>query len=460
MLPQRVPRVTAMNVYPVAGYDSMLLTLSGCHAPFFTRNIVVLEDESGRRGIGEIHGGEVIRAMLESYRPFVVGKEVTDYRKAIAEIRKSGFKPEGDTGEGLQSLCLSNLKFVVQAEAAVECAMMDLLGKFIHKPIAALLGDEGIQRTEVPFLGYLFYVADASRADLPYRIEPPEECRDDWDRVRRQETLSPEGVVAQARAAKKRYGFKSFKLKGGVLSGEVEMATVDALKEAFPDSGVVIDPNGAWSLCEAVRLCRKRRDIVDYVEDPCGAECGFSSREVMSEFKDATGMRVATNMIATNWRQFHHSTVLRAVDVVLADPHFWTLNGSIRMAYLLKDWGYTWGSHSNNHFDVTLATFAQVAAAAPGQITPVDTHYIWQDGQELTQNPVRIEDGAVKLPSNPKTGELLPGLGVEIDMEKLEKANQLYKQIPASFRERDDSIAMRYLIDHWEYDPHRPCLVR
>lgn len=452
------PKIISMEVYPVAGYDSMLLTLSGCHAPYFTRNIVVLKDESGNTGIGEIHGGEDITKMLESYRPFVIGAEVSDYRHVITEIRKNGYKVKGDNGEGIQGLNLANLKFVVQAEAAVECAMMDLLGKFLNKPIAALLGDGGIQRTEVPFLGYLFYIADTKKTDLPYRIES--DCRDDWEYVRRRETMTPEAVVAEAKAAQKRYGFKNFKLKGGVLKGDIEMETVDALHDAFPDARINIDPNAAWSLEEAIRLCKDRRDTVAYIEDPCGAEAGFSGREIMSEFKDATGLKVATNMIATNWRQFRHSTMLHSVDIVLADPHFWTLNGSIRMAYLLNDWGYTWGSHSNNHFDITLATFAQVAAAAPGEITPVDTHYIWQDGQELTKNPVQIKDGSIKLPTNPDTGEFLPGLGIEINTDKLMKANKLYNEIPSSYHDRNDAMAMQYLINDWKYDSKKPCMVR
>jgi len=447
---QGSPIITDMKVYPVAGYDSALLSLSGCHAPYFTRNIVILEDETGNKGIGEIHGGEDITKMLESYRPFVIGQEIGNYRRVITEIRKGGWNAEGDSGEGLQQLNISNLKFVVQAEAAVECAMLDLLGKFLNLPIAALLGDGGIQRTEVPFLGYLFYIADPEKTDLPYIRET--DWKDDWDRVRRNEALTPEAIVTLAKAAQDRYGFNNFKLKGGVLRGEEEIEAIQALKEAFPNARINLDPNGAWSLEEAIRLCKGRSDILTYVEDPCGPEAGFSSREIMAEFKDATGLPVATNMIATNWRQFHHAAALRAVDIVLADPHFWTLNGSIRMAYLLNDWGLTWGSHSNSHFDITLATFVQVAAAAPGEITPVDTHYIWQDGQELCDNPVQIRDGVIKLPDK-------PGLGVEINMDKVLKANELYNRIP-EFHDRDDSNAMQYFFKDWKYNSKKPSFVR
>ena len=196
------PKIIKMDVYPVAGYDSALLTLSGCHAPYFTRNIVILEDETGNKGIGEIHGGEAITEMLESYKPLVIGAEIADYRKVITDIRNNGQKAKGDTGEGLQGLNIANLKFVVQAEAAVECAMLDLLGKFLNKPIAALLGDGGIQRREVPFLGYLFYIADPNKIDMPYLIE--ENPKDEWEKIRRKETLTPEGIVAQAKALYKR----------------------------------------------------------------------------------------------------------------------------------------------------------------------------------------------------------------------------------------------------------------
>ena len=445
------PKVKSMTVYPIAGYDSALLTLSGCHSPYFTRNVVVLEDETGNKGIGEIHGGEAITEMLESYKPMVIGAEIADYRKVITEIRAKGQKAKGDTGEGLQGLNISNLKFVVQAEAAVECAMLDLLGKFLNKPIAALLGDGGIQRREVPFLGYLFYTADPKKIDMPYLIET--DCKDSWEKIRRKETLTPEGIVEQAKALYERYGFKDFKLKGGVLKGEEEMKAVEALHKTFPEARVNIDPNGAWSLEEAVKLCQNKHSVVAYMEDPCGPEAGFSSREIMSEFKTATNLKVATNMIATNWRQFYHAASEHSVDIILADPHFWTLNGSIRMAYLLKDWGLTWGSHSNNHFDITLATFAQVAAAAPGNITPVDTHYIWQDGQRITKNPPVIKNGVIEITDK-------PGLGVEIDMEKLLKAHELYKTMPEKYRSRDDSLAMQYLIKDWKYDSKKPCMVR
>lgn len=447
MTNHKTPVIREMLVIPVAGYDSMLLSLSGAHAPFFTRNIVILKDSSGRSGIGEVHGGEAITAALEGYIPSVVGQPVGAYRSVIDGLRNK-HNEAAKNSEGLQSLALANLKDVVHAETAVEAAMLDLFGQFMDMPVCELLGD-GRQRHDVTVLGYLFYAADGKASGLPYFDE--RDSDDEWKALRRRPALSTEAIVAQARAAKAKYGFKDFKLKGGVLLPEREMEAVAALKEAFPDGRINIDPNGAWKLEEAIRLCKGRGDILTYAEDPCGMESGYSGRETMAEFKMATGIPTATNMIATDWRQFYHAVVAKAVDIVLADPHFWTMSGSVRMAQLLNDWGLTWGSHSNNHFDVSLSIFAHCAAAAPGDITAMDTHWIWQDGQHLTKNPLQIRDGKIHVSS-------APGLGLEIDMDAITRANELYKTL--EYGDRNDAEGMGRLIPGWKFDPKKPCMVR
>ncbi|MDR2940079.1 MAG: glucarate dehydratase [Clostridiales bacterium] len=441
------PVVTDMKVYPVAGYDSMLMSLTGAHAPWFTRNLVILKDSLGNTGIGEVHGGADICKALESYIPLVVGQEIGNYKNIVKSLTYGGYKIKGNDGQGIQLLSLSNLKFIVHAETAVECALLDLLGKFLELPVCSLLGD-GKQRDEIVTLGYLFYVSDKGRTDLPY-IE--EQGGDAWQRLRRKAAMTPEELVEQAHAVKERYGVKDFKLKGGVLRGEDEMEAVRAIKKAFPDARVNIDPNGAWSLDEAVSICTNMKDILTYVEDPCKAEKGFSGREVLSEFKMATGIPVATNMIATDWRQLHHSIVSKAVDIVLADPHFWTMNGSVRCGQVLNDWGMTWGCHSNNHFDISLAIFAHTAAACPGNITAMDTHWIWQDGQDLCRDTLKIKNGVIKIPDR-------PGLGIDIDMERVLSANALYNKL--SYHDRNDEIGMQYLIPGWQFDPNSPCLIR
>jgi glucarate dehydratase len=436
--------ITQVEVVPVAGHDSMLLNLSGAHAPYFTRNIVVLTDSDGREGVGEVPGGEAIRATIADAAELVVGQPVATYRSMLRRVAER-FAGRDSGGRGLQTF---DLRTTVHAVTALESALLDLAGQEQGVPVAELLGD-GQQRTEVPMLGYLFYVGDPDATDLPYLRE--RDGADAWQRVRREEALTPEAVVRLAEAAQQRYGFSDFKLKGGVLPGEEEVAAVTALHERFPDARITLDPNGGWLLADAVRLLRGQDHVLAYAEDPCGAEEGFSGREVMAEFKRATGLRTATNMIATDWRQMAHAIRTEAVDIPLADPHFWTMAGSVRVAQLCHDFGLTWGSHSNNHFDVSLAMFTQVAAAAPGEITALDTHWIWQDGQGLTEEPLQIRDGSIRVPT-------APGLGVRLDRDRVAAAHELYRE--HGLGARDDGIAMQHLIPGWTFDPKRPCLVR
>jgi glucarate dehydratase len=438
------PIVTGLRAIPVAGRDSMLLNLSGAHGPFFTRNLLVLTDSAGRTGVGEVPGGEKIRQTLEDARELVIGQGIGNVQAVMQQMQRR-FADRDAGGRGLQTF---DLRTTIHAVTAVESALLDLLGQHLGLPVAALLG-EGQQRESVEMLGYLFYVGDRRKTDLPYAEEPAGE--DNWCRLRHEEALTPAAIVRLAEAARERYGFNDFKLKGGVLAGDAEVEAIVALHERFPGARITLDPNGGWLLKDAIRLMRDMRGIVAYAEDPCGAEGGFSGREVMAEFRRATGLPTATNMIATDWRQMVHALALQSVDIPLADPHFWTLAGSVRVAQTCRDWGLTWGSHSNNHFDVSLAMFTHVGAAAPGKVTAIDTHWIWQDGQRLTKEPLRIEGGHVQVPKK-------PGLGIELDMAEVAKAHELYRL--HGLGARDDAVAMQYLIPNWTFDPKRPCLVR
>ena len=440
---RNTPTVTEMRVVPVAGHDSMLLNLSGAHGPFFTRNLVILTDSTGATGLGEVPGGEAIRRTLEDARDLVIGRPLGAWN-AVLNAMRTRFADRDAGGRGLQTF---DLRITIHAVTAVEAAFLDLLGQFLGVPVAALPG-EGQQRDAVEMLGYLFYVGDRTRTDLAYRAP---EARDGWFRLRDAEALTPEAVARLAEAAYAQYGFNDFKLKGGVLRGEDEIAAVTAIHERFPKARVTLDPNGAWSLDEAIRLCKGQGHVLAYAEDPCGAEGGFSGREIMAEFRRATGLPTATNMIATDWRQMNHAIQLGAVDIPLADPHFWTLAGSVRVAQLCRDHGLTWGSHSNNHFDVSLAMFTHAAAAAPGNVTAIDTHWIWQDGEALTREPLAIRGGLVQVPER-------PGLGIELDWSGVERAHALYRD--HGLGARDDAAAMQFLIPGWTFDPKTPCLVR
>lgn len=436
--------VRSMKIIPVAGHDGMLLNLSGAHGPFFTRNIVILTDSAGHTGLGEVPGGENIKKTLEDARDLVVGQPIGKFN-AVLNAMRTRFADRDAGGRGLQTF---DLRVTIHAVTAVEAALLDLLGQHLDVPVAALLG-EGQQRDKVEMLGYLFYVGDRRKTNLAYREEP--NAKDDWSRLRHEEAVTPEAIVRLAEAAYERYGFQDFKLKGGVFSGDDEILAIKALAKAFPRARITLDPNGAWSLDEAIRLCKPMQGILAYAEDPCGAEAGFSGREILAEFRHATGLPTATNMIATDWRQMSHALALQSVDIPLADPHFWTMQGAVRVAQTCRDHGLTWGSHSNNHFDISLAMFTHAAAAAPGKVTAIDTHWIWQDGQRLTKEPLKIVGGLVAVPDR-------PGLGIEIDMAQVEAGHELYKK--HGLGARDDAIAMQFLIPGWTFNNKRPCMVR
>ena len=441
---ERTPLVVDLRVIPVAGHDSMLLNLSGAHALFFTRNIVILTDSAGRTGVGEVPGGEKIQRTLEDARPLVVGHSIGNVQAILNSMQRE-FSGRDAQGRGLQTF---DLRTAIHAITAVESALLDLLGQELGLPVCALLG-EGQQRSEVEMLGYLFFIGDKAKTDLPFRDES--KSPDAWFALRNGEAMSAQSMVRLAEAAHAKYGFNDFKLKGGVLAGEQEIEAVKALHQRFPRARITIDPNGGWLLKDAVRLMQDMQGVLAYAEDPCGAEDGFSGREILAEFRRATGLATATNMVATDWRQLVHSLSLQSVDIPLADPHFWTMAGSVRVAQTCRDWGLTWGSHSNNHFDISLAMFTQVAAAAPGKVTAIDTHWIWQDGHGLTKAPLQIVNGHIQVPQT-------PGLGVQLDMDKVNAAHDLYLQ--HGLGARDDAIAMQYLIPGWKFDPKKPCMQR
>ena len=440
-----VPTIEKIEVYPVAGYDSMLLNLSGAHGPYFTRNIVILTDSEGVEGISEVPGSTKITEVLNEIDDLVVGQPIGQYKNIVKSIHDK-YSALDAGGRGDQTF---DLRTTVHVQTAIETALLDILGKHLNVPVASLLGD-GQVRDSVRFLGYLFYVGDRNKTDLPYIHD--DDDSDAWGRIRRDEALTPEAIVELAKAAYERYGFKDWKLKGGVFSCPEELEAIRALKKEFPNARIDLDPNGAWSLAEAVENCKDMVGILTYCEDPCGAEGRFSARETMAEFHRLTGLPTATNMVATDWREMKAAIRLDSVSIPLADPHFWTMQGAARVAQLCHDMDLTWGVHSNNHFDISLAMVAHCAAAAPGFYNACDTHWIWQDGQFLTKNPPKIEGGEIAVPYD------VPGLGIEIDREALMKAHQLY--LDNDLGTRNDAIAMQYLIPGWKFDGKRPCLVR
>ena len=318
-------KITKMEVYPVAGKDCMELNLSGAHAPFFTRNIVILHADNGDTGVGEVPGGTKITKALEECIPIVEGTNIAEYKSTLLKVKKYLDSRGEEDVRGNQTF---DLRTGVHVVTAIEAPCLDLLGKLLGVPACELLGD-GQQRDKVRMLGYLFFVGDRKKTDLPYDEEPDADC--EWYRIRHEEALTAEKIVAFAKATQEKYGFQDFKLKGGVLPGNEEMDVIRAMKKEFPDARIDLDPNGGWLLEEAVEYVKGMQGILTYCEDPCGAEGVYSGREIMSEFRRRTGFPTATNMIATDWREVSHSLESQAVDIILADPHFWTMSGSVRI---------------------------------------------------------------------------------------------------------------------------------
>ena len=207
------PVVTEMQVIPVAGHDSMLMNLSGAHAPFFTRNIVIIKDNSGHTGVGEIPGGEKIRKTLEDAIPLVVGKTLGEYKNVLTLVRNT-FADRDAGGRGLQTF---DLRTTIHVVTGIEAAMLDLLGQHLGVNVASLLGD-GQQRSEVEMLGYLFFVGDRRKTDLPYASEP--DADNAWSRLRHEVAMTPEAVVKLAEAAYERYGFTRIGSLGPLSSGQ------------------------------------------------------------------------------------------------------------------------------------------------------------------------------------------------------------------------------------------------
>ena len=231
-------RIKKMEVYPVAGKDCMELNLSGAHAPYFTRNIVVLYDENGETGVGEVPGGEKITKALEECISIVEGTRVEEYKSTLLKVKKYLDSKGEEDVRGNQTF---DLRTGVHVITAIEAPCLDLLGKQLQVPVCELLGD-GQQRDKVRMLGYLFFVGDRNKTDLPYDSEPDSDCA--WYRLRHEEALTAEKIVEMALATKEKYGFKDFKLKGGVLPGNEEMDVIRAMKKALPDARIDLDPNG------------------------------------------------------------------------------------------------------------------------------------------------------------------------------------------------------------------------
>lgn len=418
--PERRPaplKITGLRVTPVALPDPPLLAASGCHGPYFLRNVVELETDGRLVGVGETRGGEATTQGLEKARALVVGRNAFAYR---------AFAP--------QLLALSPAVY-----AAIEMACLDACGRATGRRLSELLG--GPVRDEVEFAAYLFYryAADHPRllADrrLVDRRGRGKEALDDWGEVR-----TPEAMVRTAERFRRTWGFRVFKLKAGVLPPRVELETMRALDAHFSGKMPLrIDPNARWRTETAIAAAKDLRRVnLEYYEDP------VRGQEAMAEVRRATMLCMSTNMCVTRFEHVAPAVKLHPIDVVLGDHHYWGgIPACQELGRLCAALGWSLSQHSNNHAGLTMAAMIHVGACVPQLTIASDTHYPWlPEGADLIQGPkLSIREGRMRVPEG-------PGLGVQLDRDKLARAHEVYRK--CGMRERDDASTMRLVEPGWK----------
>jgi len=414
-------KIKQVRVTPIAFRDAPLLNASGIHEPYALRSIIEVESDNGYIGLGESYGDAPVLSVLQAMQASLVGLDPFDLNGLRARVVKTvaALKP-GTAGAELAPGSHPS-KQVANAYSAFEVAFLDLQARSLGMPLVDLLG--GAVRDRVPFSAYLF-LKYAEHVGSPYKP-------DRWG-----EGISPEQMVAQARTMIEENGFKSIKLKAGTLLGpEHEVACIKALRQAFPEAPLRIDPNGNWSVATSLRMAELMGDDLEYYEDPC------PGLEGMAEVHKRTGIPLATNMVVTDFDEFRRSVALNSVQIVLADHHYW---GGLRDTQILARMCDTFGlgvsMHSNSHLGISLMAMTHVAAAVPNLSYACDTHYPWQEPDEevIKGGKLPIVDGCVQLTR-------APGLGVELDYDQLAKLNDQY--LSCGIRSRNDVTQMQ------KYDP-------
>ncbi|MFE6359704.1 glucarate dehydratase family protein [Streptomyces sp. NPDC057806] len=417
--------VTDVRLTPILVADPPLLNTQGVHQPYTPRLIVEVVTADGITGVGETYGDT---KYLELARPFaakLIGRPVSELNGlfTLAEdvaVDGSRVSDQVDVG-GLRGVQTAD-KLRLSVVSGFEVACLDALGKALGLPVHALLG--GKVRDAVEYSAYLFY----RWAEHPAGVAAE---RDDWGAA-----VDPAGVVAQARTFTQRYGFTSFKLKGGVFPPDEEITAVRALAEAFPGHPLRLDPNGAWSVETSLKVAEELADVLEYLEDPA------LGTPAMAEVAAGTGVPLATNMCVTTFAEIKEAFARDAVQVVLCDHHYWGgLRNTQQLAAICRTFGVGVSMHSNTHLGISLAAMTHVAATVPNLHHACDSHYPWQTEDVLTER-LRFGDGKVAVPDE-------PGLGVELDRDRLRFLHQRWLDDDGTLRERDDAAAMRVADPDW-----------
>ena len=427
------PRIREMIVTPIAITDPPLLNAAGLHAPYALRTIVELITDDNISGVSEIPGNVSINESLESARHLIIGKTPVQLNSIGRELEnyfgKETASQRGDTPWDQRKL--------VHIFSAIEVACLDIIGKITGLPVVDLLG--GKMRERVPFGAYLFYKYEGAGGDLGFNIDKD---ATGWSAARQAKALDPEGIVQQAKAMCKEFGFRSIKLKGGAFEPAKETAAIFALREAFgAHIPLRIDPNALWTVETAIQYGRKMEGIIEYLEDPTRGQ------KNMSIVRQALKTPLATNMCTTSFDDIPTSVAIGAEDIILSDHHFWGgLRASMELSKICATFGRHLSMHSNSHLGISLAAMVHLGAALPHLPYDLDTHYPWQSDEVITAGRFNFEDGAVAVPTG-------PGLGVELDREALARLHQQYQN--CGLTKRDDETEMQKVVPGWKFEAVR-----
>ncbi|HEU0239823.1 MAG TPA: enolase C-terminal domain-like protein [Micromonosporaceae bacterium] len=409
--------VVGVTVTPVAVADPPLLTAVGVHQPYALRSIVRVRTDAGITGISEAYGDDPTLDRLHRAIPEIIGLDAFDVHGLARRVSTAlaGIAP--DTPTELVGVA-SVEKAVAATVAAFEVALLDIQGKATGRRVCDLLG--GAVRDRVPFSAYLFYKWAGHPGAEPDRFGA---------------TLDTDGIVAQARTLVGQYGFGSLKLKGGVFPPDVEIEAVEALRDAFPDHPIRLDPNGNWTVKTSLHVAHRLAGVLEYLEDPTDGIAG------MAAVAERTSIPLATNMCVTTFADLPEAIAARAVQIVLSDHHFWGgLRASLDLAAICATFGLGLSMHSNTHLGISLAAMTHLAAATPNLTYACDTHSPWKVEEVIEPGVIAIRDGAANLPTG-------PGLGVTLDEDAVARLHEQYQR--CGIRRRDDSIGMRAVDPSW-----------
>ncbi len=411
--------VSDIVVTPIAFPDPPLLNSSGVHEPWALRTIIEVRTVDGLVGLGETYGDEAHLALVRQAADALKGLDPFDLNGLVRRIAQALGTVDAPDAHGLTGGS-SPQKTLARVVSPFEVACLDLQGRATGRPLHAILG--GKVRDTVPYSAYLFY----KWASHP-GAEP-----DTYG-----EAIDPDGIVAQARQMIDAYGFGSIKLKGGVFPPEEEIAAIRALREAFPDHPLRLDPNTAWTVETSVKVAEETDGLLEYLEDPTPGRAG------MAEVAGKAPMPMATNMCVVSFADLPEAVALGSVGVILSDHHYWGgLRASQRLAGICETFGIGLSMHSNSHLGISLAAMTHLAAATPTLAYACDTHTPWQLGVDVVEAGVlRFVDGSVPVTDT-------PGLGVELDRDALARMHENY--LRCGVRTRDDTGYMRTIRPNFE----------